>query len=215
VLCRLFTMCSIALSLHTLTRLLSPEQQGDVVLKPHVASACFKCFKCFGGMLQVFYIDIAKVDRDVAHVAMVFSNVCPKCFICFSVCCNCFIWILQSRSGCCIYIHVASVCFKCFLCFIRMLHMFCNDYTRVFLVFQMYVASVSTISDVCYRVFHLCVAKVNLMLHMLHWDLATATTCGNRGGASGRRKQRSGRRSRYGPHMGRASAGNKAAWAPM
>jgi hypothetical protein len=34
-------------------------------------------------MLQVFYIDITKVDRDVAHVAMVFSSVCPKCFICF------------------------------------------------------------------------------------------------------------------------------------
>jgi predicted DsbA family dithiol-disulfide isomerase len=31
----------------------------------------------------VFYIDVAKVDRDVAHVAMVFSSVCPKCFICF------------------------------------------------------------------------------------------------------------------------------------
>jgi bacterioferritin-associated ferredoxin len=76
-------MCSIALSLHTLTRLLSPKQQGDVALKPHVASACFKCFKCFRGMLQVFYIDITKVDRDVAHVAMVFSSVCPKCFICF------------------------------------------------------------------------------------------------------------------------------------
>ena len=31
----------------------------------------------------MFYIDIAKIDRDVAHVAMVFSSVCLKCFICF------------------------------------------------------------------------------------------------------------------------------------
>jgi hypothetical protein len=32
----------------------------------------------------VFYIDLAKVVRDVAHVAMVFfSSVCHKCFICF------------------------------------------------------------------------------------------------------------------------------------
>jgi hypothetical protein len=32
------------------------------------------CFKCFGGMLQVFYIDVAKVDWDVAHVAIVFQG---------------------------------------------------------------------------------------------------------------------------------------------
>ena len=31
----------------------------------------------------MFYIDVAKVHRDVAHVAMVFSSVCPKCFIYF------------------------------------------------------------------------------------------------------------------------------------
>ena len=42
----------------------------------------FKCFRC---MLQVFYIDVAKVDwdvvkvdRDVAHVAMAI-HVCFKC----------------------------------------------------------------------------------------------------------------------------------------
>ena len=50
------------------------------MLKLHVASICFKYFK---GMLQVFYIDVAKIDRDVAHVAMVFSSVGPKCFIFF------------------------------------------------------------------------------------------------------------------------------------
>ena len=50
------------------------------MLKLHVASVYFKCFR---GMLQVFYIDVAKVDRDVAHVAMMFSSVCLKCFICF------------------------------------------------------------------------------------------------------------------------------------
>jgi hypothetical protein len=49
-------------------------------LKLHVVSVYFKCFR---GMLQVFYIDVAKVDRDVAHVAMVFSSVYPQCFVCF------------------------------------------------------------------------------------------------------------------------------------
>jgi hypothetical protein len=32
------------------------------VLKTHVASVCFKCFRCFRGMLQVFGMDVAKVD---------------------------------------------------------------------------------------------------------------------------------------------------------
>ena len=31
----------------------------------------------------MLYIDVAKVDQDVAHVAMVFSSVCLKCFIYF------------------------------------------------------------------------------------------------------------------------------------
>jgi hypothetical protein len=46
------------------------------------------CFKCFRGMLQDFYIDVvkvglnvAKVDQDVAHVAMTI-HVCFKCFRC-------------------------------------------------------------------------------------------------------------------------------------
>jgi hypothetical protein len=38
------------------------------VFKLHVAGVCFKCFR---GMLQVFYTDVAKVDQDVAYVAMI------------------------------------------------------------------------------------------------------------------------------------------------
>jgi hypothetical protein len=55
----------------------------NVALKLHVASVYFKCFKCLRGMLQVAYIDVTKVDRDVAHVIIVFSSICLKCFICF------------------------------------------------------------------------------------------------------------------------------------
>jgi len=48
-------------------------------------------------MLEVFYIDVVKVDRDVVHVAMTI-HVCFKCmfqmFDLFSdVCCKCFIWM--------------------------------------------------------------------------------------------------------------------------
>jgi hypothetical protein len=46
---------------------------------PYVANVCFKCFKCFGGMLQVFHMDIVKVNWDVAYVV----SVCSKCFIYF------------------------------------------------------------------------------------------------------------------------------------
>ena len=45
------------------------------MLKARVAKVCFKCFR---GMLQVFYIGVAKIDRDVAHVAMAI-HVCFKC----------------------------------------------------------------------------------------------------------------------------------------
>jgi hypothetical protein len=72
----------------------------------HVASVEFKCFKCFSGMLQLFHMDVAKVDRDVAYVAMVVHVCCKhlsQCFIdffrrmlqvCLSrcyICCKCFI----------------------------------------------------------------------------------------------------------------------------
>ena len=72
---------------HTPTSLHSAEQQGDVALKAHVARACFNYFKCFRGMLQV--MDVAKIDRDVAHVAIVVHVCCKRlfqCFICFFRC---------------------------------------------------------------------------------------------------------------------------------
>jgi hypothetical protein len=56
-----------------------PKQQGDIALKALVASTCFKCFRCFRGMLQVFYIDVAKVDQDVMPVAMATHDVSSVC----------------------------------------------------------------------------------------------------------------------------------------
>jgi hypothetical protein len=46
-------------------------------LKTHVASICFKIFKRFIGILQVFRMDVAKVNQDVAYVEMV-VHVCCK-----------------------------------------------------------------------------------------------------------------------------------------
>jgi hypothetical protein len=94
-------------------------------------------------MLQMLYIDVAKVDRDVTHVVMAI-HICFKCmFQMFhllqtnvaSVSSGCY----KSRSGCCIYIHVVSIFFECFYvfhmyvceCFIWILHMFA-------MIFQMF-----------------------------------------------------------------------------
>jgi hypothetical protein len=46
-------------------------------LKVHVTIVCFRCFR---GMLQVLFIDVAKVDRDVAHVVIAI-HVCFKCVL--------------------------------------------------------------------------------------------------------------------------------------
>ena len=55
---------------------------------------------------------------------------------------------------------VSYVCCKCFICFAMATKL-------VFLVFQTYVASDSTVLDICCKVFHLDVAKLDLALHML------------------------------------------------
>jgi hypothetical protein len=35
-----------------------------------VSDTCFECFSCFVRMLQLFYLDVSKVDRSVVHVAI-------------------------------------------------------------------------------------------------------------------------------------------------
>jgi hypothetical protein len=62
----------------------------------------------------------------------------------------------KNRFGCCIYMHVANVCFRCF---IRMLQVFrldvayaCNDFQvffRCFTSISTYVRSVLAVSDIC------------------------------------------------------------------
>jgi hypothetical protein len=114
--------------LHTSTSLHSPKQQGHIALKVHVANVCFKYFRCFRGMFQVFLMDIAKVDWDVAHVAMAIY-VCRKSlfkmFYLFQT------YVASILSGCCIHKHVASVCFKYFIRMSHMFHLYVG-YARVF-----------------------------------------------------------------------------------
>jgi hypothetical protein len=86
----------------------------------------------------VFYIDVAKVDRDVAHVAMAI-HICFKCM--FQMFYPFQTYSASVSFGCCktrsgflyIYASVLGV-------FIRMLQVFyldvCNGYTRVFMFFS-------------------------------------------------------------------------------
>jgi hypothetical protein len=104
-------------------------------LKVHVASVCFKCFI---GMLQLFHMDVVKVDRDAAYAAMVVHICCkllfPPCFICFfaNACCKC------------VYLYVAYVlhiCCKCFICFFLQAH-FASVFICMLHMFHTYVVSV-------------------------------------------------------------------------
>ena len=63
-------------------------------------------------MLQVFYIDVAKVDRDVAYVVSVSEVCCKRLFSVFHD-----------------VTYVSHICYECFIC---MLSMFCKCF-QVFL----------------------------------------------------------------------------------
>jgi hypothetical protein len=113
-------------------------------LKGHVASVYFKYFRCFRGMLQVFHMDVTKVDREVAYVAMVVHMYCKLLFPIFQLQtydASVFIWMLHM-----FYTYVVSV-------FILMLHMFHTYVVSVFIwmlhMFHAYVASILSGCCVC------------------------------------------------------------------
>jgi hypothetical protein len=63
----------------------------------YVASVHFKYFR---GMLQVFHTDVAKVDRDIAYVAMVIHVCCKRLSLMFYLffhiyVANVFLWMLH------------------------------------------------------------------------------------------------------------------------
>jgi hypothetical protein len=81
----------------------------------------------------VFYIDVGKLEQDVANVAIVFSSVCTKYFIYFRRIFHMF--HLDVAYKCILQAYVSSVSvisYVCCKCFIWILYMFCNGYTHVF-----------------------------------------------------------------------------------
>ena len=89
---------------------------------PHFCINRFNYFKYFKHMLQVFYKDIAKIDRDVAHVAIVVHVCCKHLFQMLHL-------LFQT--------YVASGLFGCCICFTHML--------------QEYVQNVLAVSTLCYN----------------------------------------------------------------
>jgi hypothetical protein len=84
-----------------------------------VSSVCSKCFIYITCTLQVFHLDVAKVDLDVAYTCMLQAYVSS----------------------------VSGVSYTCCKCFIRMLHMFAMTFKcfpGVLQVFQTYIANVSS-----------------------------------------------------------------------
>ena len=54
-----------------------PQQGGDVALKAYITNVRFKSYRYFRDKLQVFHMDVATVDRDIAYVSSA-SEVCCK-----------------------------------------------------------------------------------------------------------------------------------------
>jgi hypothetical protein len=90
----------------------------------YVSSVCFKYFICSRHTLQVFYLDVVKLDLDVAYTCLLQAYVF-KCFQVFhAYVCKCFISML----------HMFAMVFKCFsgiftsvlsvfFCMLQLLHL--------------------------------------------------------------------------------------------
>jgi hypothetical protein len=50
-------------------------------------------------MLQMLHLDVSKIDRDVAHIAMVFQLYVSNVLSVLDVYCKGFIWMSQNKSG--------------------------------------------------------------------------------------------------------------------
>jgi hypothetical protein len=75
-------------------------------------------------MLQVFHVDVVKVNRDVTYAAMVIHVCCKRLFQMFQ---------LFRRKLHMFYLGVAYISHLCFKCFIWILHMFSHICCKCFI----------------------------------------------------------------------------------
>jgi hypothetical protein len=102
----------------------------------HVASSHFKYFRCFRGMLQEFHTDVAKVDHDVAYVAIVVHICCKSLSPMFHLFFRCMLQVCLY--GCCIYFHtyvasVLSIYYVCLQWFLSVLTNVSDAYFKCFI----------------------------------------------------------------------------------
>jgi hypothetical protein len=68
-----------------------------------VSNVYFKCFRCFIYILQMFHLDVAKVDLNVVYVAMAIHVCFKRIFQVFhlflGICCKFSIECFKSRFG--------------------------------------------------------------------------------------------------------------------
>jgi len=96
----------------------------------YVSSVYSKCFVCITRMLQVFHLDTAKVDLDVAYTCMLQAYISNVSY----VCCIRLQW-LSSVFRC--FASVLEVCCKCFNCFGCILQVFHLDVAKADLFLHM------------------------------------------------------------------------------
>jgi hypothetical protein len=104
------------------------------------------CFECVRGMLQVFHMDIVKVDRDIAYVAMVVHICCKLLFLMFHLFFQTYFASVFMLMLYMFHTYVASVIAKS-------LRMFCNDFKVFFSVLvsvlDVYFKCFICLSDAC------------------------------------------------------------------
>jgi hypothetical protein len=110
---------------------------------------------------RIFHIDVAKVDRDVAHVAMAIQSMFQVYVVNVSSVSNV---LCESRFGCCIYKHVASVFFKWF-------QMFCKCFIWTLRIFVMIFKCLSSIFVSVSDAYFKCFICLLCMLQLLHLDV--------------------------------------------
>jgi hypothetical protein len=71
---------------------------------------CFMCFRCFRLMLQVFYLNVVKIDLGVVYVVMVIHACLDVSIVDLggSTCCNCVVPLLRGSPRRLVRVHVGA-----------------------------------------------------------------------------------------------------------
>jgi hypothetical protein len=142
------------------------SRSADVaIVSEAVASICFECFRCFRGILHVFQMDVAKVNRDVAYVAMVVHVCCKGLSLMFHLC------FLDTCCKC-VYLDVAYVShIRCNCC------AGCNGFQFFFKCFRSVFPSVSSAFRRMLQLLYLDVSEADRVLHLSSPPSAASSRC--------------------------------------